>query len=109
MKRNIARPAAITAAPDPIAVYELQMILEARSHSMDVTAEAYRYTMDMTSAQLAIFDPKENEPDGCFACLRASSKNLSPKASKTSPAITRAHLPGTNRPERRKRPVFARA
>lgn len=49
--------------------YELQMISEARSHGMDVTTEAYPYTMGMTSIQSAIFDHKENEPDSYFASL----------------------------------------
>ena len=71
--------AAITGAPlhivhiqstgGPDVVYELQMISEARSHGMDVTTEAYPYTMGMTSIQSAIFDHKENEPDGYFASL----------------------------------------
>src|SRR5207249_10074588 len=45
------------------------MISEARSHGMDVTTEAYPYTMGMTSIQSAIFDHKENEPDSYFASL----------------------------------------
>jgi N-acyl-D-aspartate/D-glutamate deacylase len=71
--------AAITGAPlhivhiqstgGPDVVYELQMISEARSHGMDVTTEAYPYTMGMTSIQSAIFDHKENEPDSYFASL----------------------------------------
>ena len=56
-----------TGGPD--VVYELQMISEARSHGMDVTTEAYPYTMGMTSIQSAIFDHKENEPDSYFASL----------------------------------------
>jgi N-acyl-D-aspartate/D-glutamate deacylase len=71
--------AAITGAPlhivhiqstgGPDVVYELQMISEARSHGMDVTTEAYPYTMGMTSIQSAIFDHKENEPASYFASL----------------------------------------
>ena len=71
--------AAITGAPlhivhiqstgGPDVVYELQMISEARSHGLDVTTEAYPYTMGMTSIQSAIFDHKENEPDSYFASL----------------------------------------
>jgi N-acyl-D-aspartate/D-glutamate deacylase len=71
--------AAITGAPlhivhiqstgGPDVAYELQMISEARSHGMDVTTEAYPYTMGMTSIQSAIFDHKENEPDSYFASL----------------------------------------
>jgi len=71
--------AAITGAPlhivhiqstgGPDVVYELRMISEARSHGMDVTTEAYPYTMGMTSIQSAIFDHKENEPDSYFASL----------------------------------------
>src|SRR2546429_7718562 len=63
--------AAITGAPlhivhiqstgGPDVAYELQTISEARSHGMDVTTEAYPYTMGMTSIQSAIFDHKENE------------------------------------------------
>jgi len=56
-----------TGGPD--VVYELRMISEARSHGVDVTTEAYPYTMGMTSIQSAIFDHKENEPDGYFASL----------------------------------------
>jgi N-acyl-D-aspartate/D-glutamate deacylase len=56
-----------TGGPD--VVYELQMISEARSHGMDVTTEAYPYTMGMTSIQSAIFDHKESEPDSYFASL----------------------------------------
>ena len=56
-----------TGGPD--VVYELQMISEARSHGLDVTTEAYPYTMGMTSIQSAIFDHKENEPDSYFASL----------------------------------------
>jgi N-acyl-D-aspartate/D-glutamate deacylase len=54
-----------TGGPD--VVYELQMISEARSHGMDVTTEAYPYTMGMTSIQAAFLDHKENEPDSYFA------------------------------------------
>jgi N-acyl-D-aspartate/D-glutamate deacylase len=71
--------AAITGAPlhivhiqstgGPDVAYELQMISEARSHGMDVTTEAYPYTMGMTSIQSALFDQKENEPDSYFASL----------------------------------------
>lgn len=71
--------AAITGAPlhivhiqstgGPDVVYELQMISEARAHGMDVTTEAYPYTMGMTSIQSAIFDHKENEADSYFASL----------------------------------------
>ena len=46
---------------------ELQMISEARSRGLDVTTEAYPYTMGMTSIQAAFLDHKENEPDGYFA------------------------------------------
>lgn len=71
--------AAITGAPlhivhiqstgGPDVVNELLMISEARSHGMDVTTEAYPYTMGMTSIQSAIFDHKENEADSYFASL----------------------------------------
>jgi len=71
--------AAITGAPvhivhiqstgGPDVVFELRMISEARSHGLDVTTEAYPYTMGMTSIQSAIFDHKENEPDSYFASL----------------------------------------
>ena len=71
--------AAITGAPvhivhiqstgGPDVVLELRMISEARSHGMDVTTEAYPYTMGMTSIQSAIFDHKENEPESYFASL----------------------------------------
>ena len=71
--------AAITGAPlhivhiqstgGPDVVSELQMISEARSHGMDVTTEAYPYTMGMTSIQSAIFDHQENEPESYFASL----------------------------------------
>ena len=71
--------AAITGAPlhivhiqstgGPDVVYELRMISETRSHGMDVTTEAYPYTMGMTSIQSAIFDHKENGPDSYFASL----------------------------------------
>lgn len=71
--------AAITGAPlhivhiqstgGPDVAYELQMITEARSRGMDVTTEAYPYTMGMTSIQSALFDHKENEPDSYFASL----------------------------------------
>jgi len=54
-----------TGGPD--VVYELQMISEARSRDMDVTTEAYPYTMGMTSIQAAFLDHKENEPDSYFA------------------------------------------
>jgi dihydroorotase len=69
--------AAITGAPlhivhiqstgGPDVAYELQMISEARSRGMDVTTEAYPYTMGMTSIQAAFLDHKENEPDSYFA------------------------------------------
>jgi len=71
--------AAITGAPvhivhiqstgGPDVGFELRMISEARSHGMDVTTEAYPYTMGMTSIQSAIFDHQENEPDSYFASL----------------------------------------
>jgi dihydroorotase len=71
--------AAVTGAPlhivhiqstgGPDVAYELQMISEARSRGMDVTTEAYPYTMGMTSIQSALFDHKENEPDNYFAAL----------------------------------------
>ncbi|PYT79471.1 MAG: D-glutamate deacylase [Acidobacteria bacterium] len=54
-----------TGGPD--VVHELQMISEARSRDMDVTTEAYPYTMGMTSIQAAFLDHKENEPDSYFA------------------------------------------
>jgi N-acyl-D-aspartate/D-glutamate deacylase len=54
-----------TGGPDVAA--ELQMISEARSRGMDVTTEAYPYTMGMTSIQAAFLDHKENEPDSYFA------------------------------------------
>ena len=54
-----------TGGPDVTS--ELQMISEARSHGMDVTTEAYPYTMGMTSIQAAFLDHKENEPDSYFA------------------------------------------
>jgi len=56
-----------TGGPD--VVYELQMISHARSHGMDVTTEAYPYTMGMTSIQAAFLDHKENEPDSYFATM----------------------------------------
>ena len=69
--------AAITGAPlhivhiqstgGPDVASELQMISEARSRGMDVTTEAYPYTMGMTSIQAAFLDHKENEPDSYFA------------------------------------------
>jgi N-acyl-D-aspartate/D-glutamate deacylase len=71
--------AAVTGAPlhivhiqstgGPDVAYELQMISEARSHGMDVTTEAYPYSMGMTSIQSALFDHKESEPDSYFASL----------------------------------------
>jgi N-acyl-D-aspartate/D-glutamate deacylase len=71
--------AAITGAPlhivhiqstgGPNVAQELQMISEARSRGIDVTTEAYPYTMGMTSIQSAIFDYKESEPDSYFASL----------------------------------------
>ena len=71
--------AAITGAPlhivhiqstgGPNVVHELQMISEARLRGLDVTTEAYPYTMGMTSIQSALFDHKENEPDSYFAGL----------------------------------------
>jgi N-acyl-D-aspartate/D-glutamate deacylase len=71
--------AAITGAPlhvvhiqstgGPNVLEELQMITEARSRGMDVTTEAYPYNMGMTSIQSALFDHRENEPDGYFASL----------------------------------------
>jgi len=71
--------AAITGAPlhivhiqstgGPDVVDELQMILEARSRGLDVTTEAYPYTMGMTSIQAAFLDHKENEPDSYFASM----------------------------------------
>ena len=54
-----------TGGPD--VAYELQMISEARSRGLDVTTEAYPYTMGMTSIQAAFLDHKENEPDSYFA------------------------------------------
>ena len=54
-----------TGGPD--VVYELQMISEAHSRDMDVTTEAYPYTIGMTSIQAAFLDHKENEPDSYFA------------------------------------------
>lgn len=69
--------AAITGAPlhivhiqstgGPDVASELQMISEARSRGMDVTTEAYPYTMGMTSIQAAFLDHKENEPESYFA------------------------------------------
>src|SRR5207237_9867644 len=56
-----------TGGPD--VAYELQMISHARSHGMDVTTEAYPYTMGMTSIQAAFLDHKENEPDSYFATM----------------------------------------
>ena len=53
----------------PNVAYELQMISEARSRGMDVTTEAYPYTMGMTSIQAAFLDHKENEPDSYFATM----------------------------------------
>ena len=68
--------AAITGAPlhivhiqstgGPDVTSELQMISEARSRGMDVTTEAYPYTMGMTSIQAAFLDHKENEADTYF-------------------------------------------
>src|SRR5947208_2016886 len=54
-----------TGGPD--VAYELQMISDARSRGLDVTTEAYPYTMGMTSIQAAFLDHKENEPDSYFA------------------------------------------
>ena len=54
-----------TGGPDVAS--ELQMISEARSRSIDVTTEAYPYTMGMTSIQAAFLDHKENEADTYFA------------------------------------------
>jgi len=54
-----------TGGPDVAS--ELQMISEARSRGMDVTTEAYPYTMGMTSIQAAFLDHKENQPDKYFA------------------------------------------
>lgn len=54
-----------TGGPDVVS--ELQMISEARSRGMDVTTEAYPYTMGMTSIQAAFLDHKENESDSYFA------------------------------------------
>jgi len=53
----------------PNVAYELQMISEARSRGMDVTTEAYPYTMGMTSIEAAFLDHKENEPDSYFATM----------------------------------------
>ena len=53
----------------PNVVEELRMISEARARGMDVTTEAYPYTMGMTSIQSALFDHRENEPDSYFASL----------------------------------------
>src|SRR5713101_4008530 len=71
--------AAITGAPlhvvhiqstsGPNVAQELQMIAEARSRGMDVTTESYPYTMGMTSIQAALYDHKEEEPDGYYASL----------------------------------------
>jgi N-acyl-D-aspartate/D-glutamate deacylase len=76
---EVIAAAAITGAPlhivhiqstgGPNVAHELQMISEARSRGMDVTTEAYPYTMGMTSIQSALFDHKENEPDSYFASL----------------------------------------
>jgi N-acyl-D-aspartate/D-glutamate deacylase len=54
-----------TGGPDVAS--ELQMISGARSRGMDVTTEAYPYTMGMTSIQAAFLDHKESEPDSYFA------------------------------------------
>ena len=54
-----------TGGPDVTS--ELRMISEARSHGLDLTTEAYPYTMGMTSIQAAFLDHKENEPDSYFA------------------------------------------
>jgi N-acyl-D-aspartate/D-glutamate deacylase len=76
---EVMAAAAITGAPlhivhiqstgGPNVVDELQMISEARARGMDVTTEAYPYTMGMTSIQSALFDHKENESDDYFASL----------------------------------------
>lgn len=65
-----------TGGPD--VAYELQMISEASSRGMDVTTEAYPYTMGMTSIQAAFLDHKENEPESYFAPMLwpATSEHL---------------------------------
>ena len=76
---EVMAAAAITGAPlhvvhiqstgGPNVAAELQMIADARSRGIDVTTEAYPYTMGMTSIQSAIFDHRENDPDDYFASL----------------------------------------
>jgi N-acyl-D-aspartate/D-glutamate deacylase len=76
---EVMAAAAITGAPlhivhiqstgGPNVKEELQMIADARARGMDVTTEAYPYTMGMTSIQAALFDGKENEPDSYYASL----------------------------------------
>lgn len=76
---EVVAAAAITGAPlhvvhiqstgGPNVAQELRMIADARSRGMDVTAEAYPYTMSMTSIQAAMFDHREDGPDTFFASL----------------------------------------
>ncbi len=76
---EVMAAAAITGAPlhivhiqstgGPNVAEELRMISEARARGMDVTTEAYPYTMGMTGIQSALFDHKENEPDTYYASL----------------------------------------
>ncbi len=76
---EVMAAAAITGAPlhvvhiqstsGPNLTQELQMIAEARSRGLDVTTEAYPYTMGMTSIQAAMFDHREDGPDTFFSSL----------------------------------------
>jgi len=76
---EVMAAAAITGAPlhvvhiqstgGPNVTQELQMISDAQSRGMDVTTEAYPYTMGMTSIQSALFDHREDEPANYFASL----------------------------------------
>jgi N-acyl-D-aspartate/D-glutamate deacylase len=76
---EVMAAAAITGAPlhvvhiqstsGPNVTQELQMIADARSRGMDVTTEAYPYTMGMTSIQAAMFDHKDDEPASYYASL----------------------------------------
>ena len=53
----------------PNVVNELRMIADTQARGLDMTTEAYPYAMGMTSIQSAIYDHKEDEPDGYFASL----------------------------------------
>jgi N-acyl-D-aspartate/D-glutamate deacylase len=53
----------------PNVTHELELIQSARARGMDVTTECYPYDRGMTSIESALYDNKENEPDGFFASL----------------------------------------